>query len=46
MMAYTKGDKVAWNSQSGKTEGTIEKKVTSTEKVSGHTAKATKDNMK
>ena len=37
------GDKVAWGTPQGKTEGNVEKKVTSTTKVKGHTAKPTKD---
>ena len=38
-----KGDKVSWGTSQGKTEGVVEKIVTSTTKVKGHTAKATKD---
>ena len=38
------GDKVSWNTAQGETHGTVEKIVTSTTKVKGHTAKATKDN--
>lgn len=38
-----KGDKVSWDTSQGKTEGTVEKTVTSTTKVKGHTAKATKE---
>ncbi len=37
------GDKVAWGTSQGETRGTVEKKVTSTTKVKGHVAKATKD---
>ncbi len=37
------GDKVSWGTPQGKTEGTVEKIVTSTTKVKGHTAKATKE---
>jgi N-methylhydantoinase B/oxoprolinase/acetone carboxylase alpha subunit len=36
------GDKVAWRTPQGETHGTVEKKVTSTTKVKGHVAKATK----
>ncbi len=36
------GDKVAWDSSQGEVKGVVEKKVTSTAKVKGHTAKATK----
>ena len=34
------GDKVAWNTSQGETHGTVEKKVTGTEKVKSHVAKA------
>jgi hypothetical protein len=37
-----KGDDVVWNSSQGEIEGTIVKEVTSTARVKGHTAKATK----
>ncbi len=37
------GDKVRWNTPQGETHGTVEKIVTSTEKVKGHTAKASKE---
>ena len=37
------GDKVEWNTSGGKTHGTVEKKLTSTTKIKGHTAKATKE---
>ena len=37
------GDKVRWDTSQGETHGTVEKVVTSTTKVKGHTAKATKD---
>ena len=37
------GDDVTWGAAQGKTEGKVEKVVTSTTKVKGHTAKATKD---
>lgn len=36
------GDKVSWGTSGGETHGTVEKKVTGTTKVKGHTAKATK----
>lgn len=39
-----KGDHVTWTTPQGKTEGTVEKVVTSTTKVAGHTAKATREN--
>ena len=38
-----KGDEVTWSSSGGKSEGTVEKKVTSETKIKGHTAKATKE---
>ena len=38
-----KGDHVEWDTAGGKTEGTVEKRVTSKTEVKGHTAKATKD---
>ena len=38
-----KGDKVAWKTAQGETHGTVEKVVTSTTKIKGHTAKATKE---
>ena len=38
-----KGDEVKWGTSGGETEGTVEKVVTSTTKVKGHTAKATKE---
>ena len=38
-----KGDKVSWGTAQGGTEGTVEKVVTSTTKVKGHVAKATKE---
>lgn len=36
------GDKVSWGSSGGETHGTVEKKVTDTTHIKGHTAKATK----
>ena len=38
-----KGDKVSWGTTQGKTTGTVEKVVTSTTKIKGHVAKATKE---
>lgn len=38
-----KGDEVRWGTAQGETKGTVEKIVTSTEKVKGHTAKASKE---
>ncbi len=37
------GDKVKWDTSQGQTTGKVVKKETSTTKVKGHTAKATKD---
>ena len=38
-----KGAKVKWDTPQGETTGTVEKVVTSTTKVKGHTAKATRE---
>jgi hypothetical protein len=38
-----KGDEVKWGSSGGETHGKVEKIVTSTTHVKGHTAKATKE---
>ena len=38
------GDKVEWTSGGKSTKGTVEKKVTGTTTIKGHTAKATKEN--
>ena len=37
------GDKVEWGAAQGKIKGTVEKVVTTTTKVKGHVAKATKE---
>ncbi len=37
------GDKVTWNTSQGETHGTVEKKVTGTDHVKGHVAKASKE---
>jgi Hypervirulence associated proteins TUDOR domain len=37
------GDHVSWDTSQGKTQGIVEKKLTSTTKIKGHTAKPTKD---
>jgi hypothetical protein len=37
-----KGDKVTWNTPRGETHGTVVKVVTSTTKVQGHVARATR----
>ena len=39
-----KGSKVSWNTSQGETTGTVVKAVTSTTKVKGYVANATKDN--
>ncbi|RYG48646.1 DUF2945 domain-containing protein [bacterium] len=38
-----KGDKVSWDTSQGETHGTVERKVTETTHIKGHTAKATED---
>ena len=38
-----KGTTVTWATAQGETEGTVEKTVTKTTKIKGHTAKATKE---
>ena len=38
-----KGDEVKWGTSGKEAQGTVEKIVTSTTQVKGHTAKATKD---
>ncbi|MBB4153396.1 hypothetical protein GGQ80_001298 [Sphingomonas jinjuensis] len=43
MTSFKKGDEVSWKSRGGTAHGTVEKKITSTTDVNGHTAKATKD---
>ncbi len=37
------GEHVRWNTSQGETHGTVEKIVTSTTRVKGHVAKATKE---
>ena len=37
------GDKVTWGTPQGETHGEVVKKVTGTEKVGGHTARASKE---
>lgn len=39
-----KGDKVAWSTARGKTEGVVEKKITTETRIKGHTAKPSKEN--
>ncbi len=38
-----KGDKVKWDAAQGQIQGTVEKVVTGTTKVKGHTARASKE---
>ncbi len=40
---FKKGDHVEWDTSQGKTHGVVEKKLTSSTQIKGHTAKATKD---
>ncbi len=40
--AFKPGDKVALSTPQGETDGKVEKKLTSTTKIKGHVAKATK----
>ena len=37
------GDTVKWNTSQGETTGTVEKTITRTAKIKGHTAKASQD---
>lgn len=41
--SFKSGDKVSWSGGGTSTEGAVEKKITGTTKIKGHTAKATKD---
>ncbi|GAA3399262.1 DUF2945 domain-containing protein [Streptomyces roseoviridis] len=41
--ALSPGDKVAWSSHGGETEGTVEKKITERTKASGRTVDASPD---
>ena len=40
---FKSGDKVKWHTSQGETHGEVVKKVTGTETVKGHTAKASKE---
>ena len=40
---FKPGDKVSWDTPQGETHGTVEKKVTSRERVKGHEAAASKE---
>ena len=44
MTDFNKGDAVIWKTPQGETSGKITKKVTSSAKVGGHTAKASPEN--
>lgn len=44
MTDLNKGDAVTWKTPQGETSGMITKKVTSSAKVGGHTAKASPEN--
>ena len=37
------GDKVAWKTPQGETEGVVEKKITAKTRIKGHTATPTRD---
>ncbi|MBF2001296.1 MAG: DUF2945 domain-containing protein [Synechococcales cyanobacterium C42_A2020_086] len=41
--SFKKGDRVEWNTPQGKTEGTVEKKLTESTDIKGHHVVATKD---
>lgn len=42
--SFSKGDRVAWNTPQGETEGTVERKLTSPTRIKGHEVKASPDN--
>jgi Hypervirulence associated proteins TUDOR domain len=39
-----KGQRVSWNTPQGRTQGTVERRVTETTTIKGHTVKASADN--
>lgn len=41
---FKKGDRVEWSTSQGKTEGTVEKKLTEPTEIKGHHVAASKDN--
>ena len=41
---FEKGDKVSWNTSQGKTQGTVEKKLTEPTDIKGHHVAASEDN--
>jgi hypothetical protein len=42
--AFKKGDKVAWDTPQGPTQGTVERKLTSPMQIKGHRVAASPDN--
>lgn len=44
MTDFKPGDKVAWNTSRGETEGTVVKKQTTPTQIKGHKVSASKDN--
>ena len=40
---FKQGEHVSWDASQGTIQGTVEKKLTATTKIKGHTAKATKE---
>ena len=40
---FKRGDKVAWDTSQGETEGAVQRKLTEETQIKGHTAKASKD---
>ncbi|MBP2161363.1 MULTISPECIES: DUF2945 domain-containing protein [Asticcacaulis] len=41
---FAKGDKVAWNTSQGETDGVVERKLTKPTDIKGHHVAASKDN--
>jgi hypothetical protein len=41
---FSKGDKVAWNTSQGETQGMVERKLTKPTDINGHHVAASKDN--
>jgi len=44
MKNLKQGDKVSWNTSQGKTNGTVEKKLTKETNIKGHKVAASKEN--
>lgn len=42
--SFKKGDRVQWNTANGKTEGTVERKLTQPTDIKGHHVAASNDN--